>query len=78
MYTGSTAVLRAFRYVDGLWKLVAVLEYVPRVIRSPVYDWVDRHRFNWYGRKDVCMAPGDDVSDRFLTGGDEEGAGSTT
>jgi predicted DCC family thiol-disulfide oxidoreductase YuxK len=31
-----------------------------------VYDVVADNRYDWFGRRERCMIPDEDVSDRFL------------
>lgn len=53
----STAALRIVSGLGGAWRLVAVLGLVPRPIRDAVYDWVARHRYGWFGKRDACRLP---------------------
>jgi len=62
----STAVLKALRALGGGWRLVGVLAVVPRPLRDAAYDWMARHRFRWFGRRDSCRLPTVEEQDRFL------------
>lgn len=53
----STAALRIVAGLGGIWSLVAVFGLVPRPIRDAVYDWVARHRYGWFGRREECRLP---------------------
>jgi predicted DCC family thiol-disulfide oxidoreductase YuxK len=46
--------------------LAAVLKAVPRFIRNPVYDFVARNRYKWYGKKESCMIPTSEIKSKFL------------
>jgi predicted DCC family thiol-disulfide oxidoreductase YuxK len=39
---------------------------VPRPLRDLVYDWVARHRYAWFGKREICMVPAQAWRDRFL------------
>lgn len=65
-YLRSEAVLRILWDVGGPWSLLAVLRLVPRFLRDPVYDWVARHRYGWFGKLDQCPLPPPDQRARFL------------
>jgi predicted DCC family thiol-disulfide oxidoreductase YuxK len=65
-YTRSTAALRIARGLRFPWPLLYALIALPRPLRDWVYDWVARHRYGWFGRRDECQAPGPDVRGRFL------------
>jgi predicted DCC family thiol-disulfide oxidoreductase YuxK len=53
----STAVLRIIPSLGGAWRLISAFRLVPRPIRDAVYDWVARHRYGWFGKRDACRLP---------------------
>ena len=57
VYQRSTAALRIISRLGGACALVAVFNLVPRFIRDAVYDWVARHRYGWFGKRDTCRLP---------------------
>ena len=57
VFERSTAALRIISRLGGAWGMVAVLGLVPRPIRDAVYDWVARHRYGWFGKRDTCRIP---------------------
>jgi predicted DCC family thiol-disulfide oxidoreductase YuxK len=66
-YTESTAMLRVLKGFGGAWRVLAlVLGCVPRVVRDPVYRWIARHRYRWFGRRDVCYLPAAGQAARFM------------
>jgi predicted DCC family thiol-disulfide oxidoreductase YuxK len=66
VYTRSSAALRIARGLPFPWSLARVLNFVPRPLRDGVYDFVARHRYGWFGRTSVCMAPTPELRARFL------------
>jgi len=62
----STAILRAAAALGGPWRSARLLEVVPRPLRDLVYDWVARHRFRWFGRRESCRLPTPAERDAFL------------
>ncbi|SJZ39293.1 thiol-disulfide oxidoreductase DCC family protein [Sediminibacterium ginsengisoli] len=62
----STAALKVCRQLNGLWPLLYGLIIIPPFIRNAVYRYVARNRYKWFGRRDSCMIPSADTSDRFL------------
>lgn len=65
-YARSDAALEVARRMRGFWKLLYVFKIVPRLIRDPIYDWVARNRYRWFGKKDQCMLPAPGFKERFL------------
>jgi len=65
-YVRSDAVIQVARELDGPWKLARVFGLIPRLLRDGAYDWFARNRYRFFGRKEACMVPTDDIRDRFL------------
>jgi predicted DCC family thiol-disulfide oxidoreductase YuxK len=66
VFRQSTAALRIARGLGLPWRLAYGFIAVPRPLRDWMYDVVARHRYHYFGRRDVCMAPTPDVRARFL------------
>lgn len=65
-YTRSTAVLRIARHLKFPWSLLYFFIIVPRFIRDPIYQFIARHRYRWFGKSDHCMIPTPKDRERFL------------
>jgi predicted DCC family thiol-disulfide oxidoreductase YuxK len=66
-YRKSDAVWRILARLGGPWRLVAgLLRVIPRPIRNWGYDFVARHRYRWFGRKETCRLPSADERERFV------------
>lgn len=66
-YSRSTAALRIARHLTGAWPLLYTFIAVPRPVRDFVYDWIARHRYEWFGKRDSCRVPTPELQSRFLT-----------
>jgi predicted DCC family thiol-disulfide oxidoreductase YuxK len=66
IYYKSTAALRLFKQLDGLWKLSYVFIIVPKFIRNVVYDFIARNRIKWFGKAETCWVMTADLKNRFL------------
>ena len=62
----STAALKMFRNLDGLWKLTYAFIIVPTFIRNIVYDFIAKNRTKWFGKTESCWVMTNELSDRFL------------
>jgi predicted DCC family thiol-disulfide oxidoreductase YuxK len=62
----STAVLRIAKGLTFPWPLTYVLIAVPRPLRDAIYVLVARHRYRWFGQRDQCMVPTQELRSRFL------------
>ena len=66
-YTESAAMLRVLMSFGGGWRALATcLRVVPRPLRDPVYRWIARNRYRWFGRSESCYLPQPDDVSRFL------------
>lgn len=67
IYHKSTGALRIARHLSGFWKLGWIFLIVPRFIRDGVYDYIARHRYKWFGKRNECMIPNPEIQQRFLS-----------
>lgn len=65
-YYKSTAALRIIKKLNGLINVLYLFIIIPKFIRDPVYDFIAKNRYKWYGKKDSCMIPTDNLKKRFL------------
>lgn len=65
-YTESEAAVMIGKEFGGLWKLLGLFQWVPTAIRDPIYRWVARNRYKWFGKKEACMVPTPALRARFL------------
>ena len=62
----SDAALEIARNLSGLWPMFYVFKIIPRFLRDPIYNWISRNRYNWFGKKDACWLPTPELKSRFL------------
>jgi len=66
LYTKSDAAIRVAELLGWPYRAARIGRVLPRGLRDFLYDIVATNRYEWFGRKDQCMVPDEDVSDRFL------------
>lgn len=64
--TGAVAVRRVLAGLGGAWRLAAVSALLPGPVREPLYRWIARNRYRWFGRRDACRLPDPAQAHRFL------------
>ena len=62
----STAVLRIYSYLDGWERHLQLLAVVPRPVRDALYHFIAKYRYKWFGRREQCMIPSQELKERFL------------
>lgn len=68
IYWKSTAALKIAKHLSGGWKIFSVFLILPRFLRDPIYDFVARHRYKWFGKRAECMVPDPSLKKRFIEG----------
>jgi len=66
VWTRSAAALRIARGLAFPWPLAYAFVAVPRPIRDWIYTLVARRRYQWFGKRDVCMMPTPALATRFI------------
>lgn len=66
-YTHSDAAIRIAKYLNWPAKVLYGFIIIPKFIRQPIYKWIARNRYRWFGKKEECMIPTADVKARFLS-----------
>lgn len=66
VYRKSEAALHVARGLDAPWRFVSMLSVLPRGLCDRVYDWIARHRYAWFGKRDTCRIPSDAEKQLFL------------
>lgn len=62
----SRAAFYAARLLKFPWNLGYLFRFIPRFITDPVYRFVARNRFDWFGKTETCWLPPAEAQHRFL------------
>ena len=65
-YYKSTAALEIAKGLSGIFTLATVFKILPAGIRDFIYDYVAKHRYKWYVKKESCMIPTPELKSKFL------------
>lgn len=66
VYTQSTAALRIAKKLRWPFPLAYAFIIVPPFIRNAIYRFIAQNRYKWFGKRDTCFIPEQDVSYKFL------------
>ena len=66
VYDKSTAILKIIRRLSGFYRLGYMFIVVPKFIRDFVYQVIANNRYKWFGKRDTCMLPTEELKLRFL------------
>ena len=63
----SEAVFRIIKHMSSSVKLLLLFNFVPTSIKNIFYDIIAKNRYKWYGKKEICMIPSEDIVGKFIT-----------
>lgn len=66
VYKSSRGVLEIVVRMRRLWPLLYIFIIVPFFLRDPIYNYVARNRYKWYGKRDTCRIATQAEKNRFL------------
>ena len=62
----SSAALKVTKALGFPINLMGIFLIVPVFIRNWVYDFIAKHRYKWYGKKEYCMIPTPKLQAKFI------------
>ena len=62
----SDAALEIVKDLNVFLKWSIIFKIIPSALRNPIYDYVAKNRYKWYGKKDACMIPTPKLKAKFL------------
>ncbi len=66
IYLGSTAALKIGQMLKFPWSFLAYAGFIiPKFIRDWVYNQIAIHRYQWFGKRDMCIIPTENLKSRF-------------
>lgn len=65
IYSRSAAALRIAWRLRFPIPLIAVGFIIPPFIRDSIYDLIARNRYRWFGKRDNCYIPDEELKKRF-------------
>ncbi|WP_428225293.1 thiol-disulfide oxidoreductase DCC family protein [Flavobacterium sp.] len=61
----SDAVLEIAKSLPYLsW--LRLFKIIPTSLRNPIYDYIAKNRYKWFGKKENCMLPTAEIRGKFL------------
>lgn len=61
---GMIAIVKELGYP---WRILSVIQFIPRRIRNWLYDLLARNRYALFGRKDSCALPTEEFKKRVIS-----------
>ena len=65
-YYKSQAVFEIANELGGIYSINTIFSILPSSITDYVYGYIAKNRYKWYGKKEFCMIPTNDIKAKFL------------
>lgn len=65
-YYKSQAALEIAKSLGGFLHIGTLFRIIPSRIRNQLYDYIAKNRYKWYGKKEHCMIPTEELQLKFL------------
>ena len=66
VYIKSEAAFRISKHLTYPWKAIYHFRHFPKGFCDWLYDIIAQNRYSWFGKKQSCMMPRPEWTDRFL------------
>ena len=66
-YVRSAAALRVGIRLKFPLPLLGIFLIVPPFMRDPVYNYIARNRYRWFGKSETCRIPTPELKNRFIS-----------
>jgi len=62
----SAAAIEIAKDLGGFFHLGTIFKIIPSGLRNVLYDYIAKNRYLWYGKKDNCLLPTEEIKSKFL------------
>ena len=66
VYVKSDAAVEIAKDLDGLWRFLSVFKFILKPARDFIYSIISKNRYRWFGKKNECLLPDNNIKERFL------------
>jgi predicted DCC family thiol-disulfide oxidoreductase YuxK len=62
----SAAAIEIAKDLGGFFHMGTLFKIIPNGLRNLLYDYIAENRYSWYGKKESCWSPSDELKSKFL------------
>ena len=62
----SAAAIEIAKDLGGLFHFGTLFRIIPTGLRNMLYYYIAKNRYLWYGKKESCLVPTDEIKSKFL------------
>jgi predicted DCC family thiol-disulfide oxidoreductase YuxK len=65
-FTYATAAIGITKYFSYPANFLYLFRFIPTFISNPIYKFIAKNRYKWFGKTDECQIPSPEIKNRFL------------
>jgi predicted DCC family thiol-disulfide oxidoreductase YuxK len=65
-YVKSDAAVEIAKDLDCPWNFLQIIKFIPKSVRDFIYSIISKNRYRWFGKKNQCLIPDNNIRERFL------------
>ncbi len=65
-YYKSEAVFEIVKSIGGFFYCLLIFKWLPTAVTNTIYDYIARNRYRWWGKKESCLVPSQELQSKFL------------
>lgn len=65
-YYKSAAAIEIAKNLGGIFHLGTLFRIIPTGLRNLLYDYIAENRYLWYGKKESCLVPTEEIKSKFI------------
>jgi predicted DCC family thiol-disulfide oxidoreductase YuxK len=62
----SAAAIEIAKNLGGVFHLGTLFRIIPTGLRNLLYDYIAENRYLWYGKKESCLVPTEEIKSKFI------------
>ena len=66
VFTKSAVAFEILKHLQTPLKLLLIFKKTPKFLLDKIYDFISKNRYTWFGKREVCMIPTDNIKKRFI------------
>ena len=62
----SAAAIEIAKDLGGIFHFGTLFRIIPTGLRNLLYDYIAENRYLWYGKKESCLVPTEEIKSKFI------------
>lgn len=63
----ADAALKILKELNTYYRFLLIFSILPSFVKNSIYDFIASNRYKWYGKKESCLVPTQELKAKFLS-----------